>query len=287
MEVRSYRTFTRAGFLTVKARVWPCPTATITIVCAHGISRNSSDFIKLGEQLGTDYNVIAVDLIGHGLSDLPASADDYLAHMQTFALAGVLTQIPGAQKIVWLGTSFGGSAGLRLAAQPGSPILGLILNDVGAAISSANVSSLKERFQRLPKFESLAAAKPFIKHIPSVKFAAATDEELEQYAKYNLWHDPADGSWKLAFDPRLVVYFERNQDEGSDFTKLWENLSCPALVIRGELSRVLSAEDVEEMLWQHSGAKTVTVPQATHPPELSGPGQVAAIRAWIRETFKD
>jgi len=255
-------------------------------VCAHGISRNSSDFIKLGEQLQIDYNVIAIDLIGHGLSDLPASASDYLDQIQTFALAGVLAQIPAAQKIVWLGTSFGGSAGPRLAAQPGSPIVGLILNDVGAVISSTNVAVFKERFRRSPKFGSLAEAKPFIRHIPSVKYAATTDEELDRYAMYNLWPDPVDGGWKLAFDPRLVIYFERHQDAGSDLTRLWENLSCPALIIRGELSRALSVDDVQEMPRLHSRAKTITVRQATHPPELSGPAQVAAMTAWIRETVE-
>ena len=287
MEVRSYRTFTKAGFLTVRARVWTCSTATITIVCAHGISRNSSDFIKLGRQFQADYNVVAVDLIGHGMSDLPESADDYLTGIQTASLAGVLTQIPASQKIVWLGTSFGGSVGLRLAAQRGSPIQGLILNDVGTIISGENILSLKERFRRLPKFECLAAAKPFVRHMLGMKPSVGTEDELEQYARYNLWHDPADNSWRLAFDPRLIVYFERHQDEGSDFTQLWENLNCPALIFRGELSHFLSARDVEEMLQRQPRAKAAVVPQAKHPPDLSGPEPVASIRSWINEIFPE
>ena len=58
--------------LTLYARDYPCTASQSqtapTVLCMHGLSRNSTDFAGLAEALSENYRVIAVDQRGRGLS---------------------------------------------------------------------------------------------------------------------------------------------------------------------------------------------------------------------------
>ena len=51
----------------------------------------------------------------------------------------------------------------------------------------------------------------------------------------------------------------------------------PLLIVRGELSDLLSPATLEEMVRRHPQAETVTIPQVGHAPTLDEPEAVAAI----------
>ena len=51
--------------------------AVETVLCMHGLTRNSADFAGLADHLSQRYRVIAVDNRGRGLSDYDSNAANY------------------------------------------------------------------------------------------------------------------------------------------------------------------------------------------------------------------
>jgi pimeloyl-ACP methyl ester carboxylesterase len=67
-------------------------------------------------------------------------------------------------------------------------------------------------------------------------------------------------------------------DTGFDLWSAFKGLvGVPSLVLRGELSDLLSQETVERMLAENPAMEAVTVPRVGHAPTLDEPEAVAAI----------
>lgn len=97
------------------------------LVFAHGWGRTHSDFIPLAETLAPYANSLILDLPGFGNTPPPPCAwgtRDYADHIADF-LATIEPLKTNA--FVWVGHSFGGRIGLRLAARDASPIAMLCL----------------------------------------------------------------------------------------------------------------------------------------------------------------
>ena len=60
----------------------------------------------------------------------------------------------------------------------------------------------------------------------------------------------------------------------------WERVGCPALVIRGELSDMLTA-DVAQRLTDRPRTDLLTVPGCGHRPWLWTPEQIAPVMRWL------
>jgi pimeloyl-ACP methyl ester carboxylesterase len=104
------------------------------LVCVHGLTRNGRDFDALAEAMSAHYRVICPDVVGRGQSSRlrdPAGygVPQYLADMVT------LIARLGVDRVDWVGTSMGGLIGMALAAQEGTPIGKMLLNDVGPLIT--------------------------------------------------------------------------------------------------------------------------------------------------------
>lgn len=99
-----------------------------SVLFAHGWGRSYHDFIPAAESLGATAKSILVDLPGFGATPRPEGAwgtKDYADHAAAFLRAR------GDGPIVWVGHSFGGRVGLRLAVQHPDLLKGLVI--VGGA----------------------------------------------------------------------------------------------------------------------------------------------------------
>ena len=129
-----------SGFHRIVYSEWPGPASAPTLVCVHGLTRNGKDFDVIAEALSARYRVICPDMPGRGRSDNLRVASEYQYSTYCADAAALLARLD-VDSVDWIGTSMGGLIGMMLAAQPGSPIRRLVVNDIGAFLSKAGHSA--------------------------------------------------------------------------------------------------------------------------------------------------
>lgn len=98
--------------------------ADAPVIWAHGWGRTGSDFYNVADALSTRYAHLLVDLPGHGQT--PKPEQDWDTSQYAEAVATWLRAEVG-RPVIWVGHSFGGRVGLRLAAQHPELVKGLVL----------------------------------------------------------------------------------------------------------------------------------------------------------------
>ncbi|PRY74762.1 pimeloyl-ACP methyl ester carboxylesterase [Yoonia maritima] len=111
------------------------------VVFAHGWGRTHADFLPVAELIAGQARCILFDLPGFGDTPRPDDAwdtNDYADYMRT-----VLAEKIGDKPCIWVGHSFGGRVGLRLAAQQQSPIAQMVI------VAGAGVKLPRSLWQQL------------------------------------------------------------------------------------------------------------------------------------------
>ncbi len=115
-----------------------------TIVFLHGFTGSSKDWGKTSFQFNNDYNVYAVDLIGHGKSDSPDDVDEYSTSSQIDQLAAAISSIT-KDKIILAGYSMGGRLALSFSTVYPEMLKGLILESTTAGIIDEKLREERRR----------------------------------------------------------------------------------------------------------------------------------------------
>jgi pimeloyl-ACP methyl ester carboxylesterase len=72
-----------------------------TIVCLHGLGNSSLSFIEIGEELKDEYDMVSVDLPGHGGSEAFKSEEEYSMTDMVGWLHNVLEELDVSGSISW------------------------------------------------------------------------------------------------------------------------------------------------------------------------------------------
>jgi pimeloyl-ACP methyl ester carboxylesterase len=267
------------GFHRVVYYEWGAPDSDSVVVCVHGIGRNGRDFDVLGEALAATHRVLAVDMPGRGESDWLREPMDYVTPVYLTTLTALIAR-SGAQTVSWVGTSMGGLLGMVLAAQPGTPVERLVVNDVGPEIEPAALARIGEYFGRAPSFDSYSEFAAYVRTI-SAPFGALTDEQWEHVIRTNARE--RDGRWTVGYDPGIAIPF-RAQAVAPDLWPLFDAIACPTLVLRGEHSDLLSRATAQQMATRGPRARVAEIPGVGHAPMLLSQDQVALVVDFLRET---
>ena len=102
------------------------------VLCLHAIGHGARDFVHLAAQLDGQYQIIALDWPGHGAS--PPDARPPSVERYAELLNGVTDRLKtslGISPAYILGSSIGGAAAIRFAAEHPDRVLGLILCNPG------------------------------------------------------------------------------------------------------------------------------------------------------------
>ncbi|TKD69166.1 2-succinyl-6-hydroxy-2,4-cyclohexadiene-1-carboxylate synthase [Pseudalkalibacillus hwajinpoensis] len=121
-----------------------------TILLLHGFTGSSSNWAGFIDKWSSSFQVIAVDLIGHGKSSKPDDSSFYTMETMSRYLKVLLDHL-NVDKIHLLGYSMGGRIALAFAIQYPSMIKSLILES-----SSPGLLTLEERGERVRKDHALA-----------------------------------------------------------------------------------------------------------------------------------
>lgn len=258
---------------------WGDPRNPDVLVCVHGLTRCARDFDDLARALAGRYRVVCPDVVGRGDSDwlqdpMLYGLPQYVADMVTLIAR---LDVPAVH---WIGTSMGGLIGMALAAQKGTPIGRLVINDAGPVIARGALERIGTYVGQAPVFASVDQAEQYVRAV-SAPFGPHGDAQWRFLTEIVLRKNE-DGSFRMHYDPAIAEPFRRQMPEGDlELWPLWDAVRCPTLVLRGERSDLLSRETCRAMSERGPKAKVVEIPGIGHAPTLMFEEQIAPVREFL------
>lgn len=261
MDSRCEDEFIREGNLVLHYLEWGRAGSPV-MVLLHGIGDNAHIWDRFAlEAAARGLRVIAPDQRGHGLSgwaDPPAyTCGDYVADFDR--LVGAL-QLTG---FVLMGHSMGALHATRYAALRPERTAGLVHADIEPRPPAWNKKYLLNQYNELPFFyesidEYLIELR---KNCPFADNGALNEVALSSLVRGE------DGKIRVQYDREVLFHFDGSYD-------LWpclKDIACPALVIRGRESRVMSETAARDMSGAIRRARFAEVPNAAHPLHVDNP----------------
>jgi len=243
------------------------------LVLLHGIGDDAHVWDDFSTPASRCFRIIALDQRGHGESDwaIPPAygSEDYVADLD-----GVILAL-GLCRIILLGHSMGALHATRYAALRPERVVALVHADIEPHPPEWNKKYLTNLYKRLPgeyaSIEDYAAE--LRKNSPYA--AAAT---LLRNASYALTEE-RNGRLRVRYDREVLAHFDRY-----DLRPFLPEIKCPALIVRGAESRVMSAAVAREMSTVIPLGRFVEIPAAAHPVHTDNPGDFArAVLAFLEE----
>jgi pimeloyl-ACP methyl ester carboxylesterase len=177
-----------------------------------------------------------------------------------------------------VGTSMGGLIGMMLAAQPGTPIRRLVMNDIGPLIAREGLLRIATFVGADPAFPDLAALEAYLRQV-SASFGKLTDAQWRHLAEHSARRRP-DGTLGRAYDPAIAEAFKTVNGD-IDLWPVWDAIKAPTLVLRGAESDLLRSADAAAMTTRGPRARLVEFPGIGHAPALMAADQIAAIEDFL------
>jgi len=277
MRQRQFLALSPAGFHNVAYTEWGDPAASRVILCCHGLTRNGRDFDALAAELSKEARVICPDIVGRGKSDWLRDPVHY-GYPQYCADMSALIARLDVTDLDWIGTSMGGLIGMTLAAQAGTPIRRLVINDVGPFVPKAALLRIADYVGLDNRFSSLAAVETHLRKVLA-PFGPLTDAQWQHLVAFGHRLRP-DGTYGLAYDPAIAVNVKMAVQDWN-LWPLWDKVVAPTLVLRGADSDLLTAETAAEMTRHGPKAQLVTWADMGHAPALMAPEQIDQIKEWL------
>jgi len=285
--LKSVQCSSPAGLHRIAYKEWGDPANTRVLVCVHGVTRVGDDFDDLARALCMDYRVVCPDVAGRGRSERLRdprlyAVPQYVADMVT--LIARVTANSEAGRVDWFGTSMGGLIGMMLASMPGTPIDRLVLNDIGPVLDQGAMRRIADYIGQDLRFPDFETGARFVKEV-STSFGPHSEDEWNKLARDVLRQAP-NGEWVRHYDLALAETFRAITDERAqrDQAALWrafDAIRCPTLLVRGELSDLLSRETAQEMTRRGPHPKLVEVRGVGHAPTFVHPDQIAIAREFL------
>ncbi len=267
-----------SGFHRVAYDEWPGPPGAPTLVCVHGLSRNSHDFDVFAAAMSKHYRVVCPDMPGRGRSEWLKNPAEYVFPTYLVDCAALIARLD-AETVDWVGTSMGAVIGLLLAAQPGAPVRKLVVNDAGPFVSKETLAWLGSFIGADPTFDSLDTMELVVRQ-NSAGFGALTDDQWRRMTLY-LSRPKPGGGYGYAYDPRIGDPYTQKDLPDVDLWPLWDRVAGPTLVLRGADSNVLTRDVAEAMTKRGPKPKLVEFAGVGHAPALLSEDQIGVVRDFL------
>ena len=276
--------FQTADGLRLYARDYPGPDANAPVLlCLHGLTRNSKDFESLAQALASDFRVVVPEQRGRGLSDYAEDASRYSLLQYVEDTRGLIVDL-GLERLSVVGTSMGGLMTFALNAMYPGLIERAVINDIGPEIAQEGLDRIKSYVGVAGPFQDWVEATAHLSSITAAIFPDWTAAQWSDFARQ--CYIEREGQIVIDYDPRIATPLaaQSSDTEAETLWSLFEAMaSVPSLLVRGELTDLLSPECVARMLKMHPEMEVLSVPNVGHAPMLNEPGLTEAIRRFLVE----
>jgi pimeloyl-ACP methyl ester carboxylesterase len=238
------------------------------LLLLHGGAQTAHSFDEVVPALARDHHVVCLDQRGHGDTDWAPRyrREDFVAD-----IAAVLVHL-GWDETTLVGMSLGGLNAMAFAAAHPARVRGLVVVDVVPSVAQAGRDAIATQLS-VHEFASLDEA--------VARAHAFNPRRSLENIRERLGHAMRacpDGRWRYKFDPAI------GGDMG-DLERLWWDVGrirCPALLLRGAESPVVTPEAVARFLATVPGSRAVDVAGAGHSIMGDNPaGFLAAVRPFL------
>lgn len=290
-----------------------------TLICVHGLSRNSLDFDEVARSLVLKpvavedpnragpttafYRIISVDIAGRLGSDwIPASNYTYPQYLHD--LKTLVSSIMEEGPIDWLGTSMGGLIGMWAAADFSLPVSSeeeqrqevekqrikpihirkLVINDIGPYFSKDVIIRLGDylKHAEAPTFQNFKDAFTYFRRI--YEPFKASEEEIQTLVSRSICKCKEGSGFVVHYDPAIGTPLRcaPEQLKDVDMWSVWEQMkvSHSILVIRGGESDVLSSSTFERMK-ARDGVAAIEFEGIGHAPTLMRQNQIEPVISFL------
>ena len=267
---------------------WGDPANPRVLVCVHGLTRQGRDFDTLARALCDTCRVVCPDVVGRGRSDRLADPAGYQIPTYLADMVTLLARL-NASRLDWVGTSMGGLVGMLLAAQKGSPIGRLVLNDVGPKIEFEAVQRIGTYLGVPQRWASIDEAADYLRSISS-GFGPHTREQWLALTLPMLVREQGGVgggiTYRSHYDLDIALPFRgiTPQSAVTGEATLWrayDAIACPTLLLRGAGSDLLTAETARAMTERGPQARLHEFAGVGHAPTLVVPEQIDVVREFL------
>jgi pimeloyl-ACP methyl ester carboxylesterase len=266
----------RAGALDLHCLVWG-GAGDPTAILIHGNGAHAHWWDALVAALVPGWRLVAVDLRGHGESTWPEPPSYRVEDLGADLDAVVAECAPG--RIALVGHSMGGRLALWWAAHHRDAVRGLAILDsrldpIRAELAARHRGSASaHRTGRT--YPTRAAALEAFRLVPD-------EPGIPDVVRVDLAHhaivERRPGAWEFRFD-RAVLSLEG--DGARDLLALGGRLRCPIVLMAGDASWVMDAEQREVMTAAMPHASWQVFPGSHHFLLAQGPAVGAALRSFL------
>jgi pimeloyl-ACP methyl ester carboxylesterase len=244
----------------------------IPVVCLPGLTRNLLDFEDLAVMLAkspSSRRVISISSRGRGRSDRDPDPSRYTIPVEAADVIAVLDHLE-IDQAAFIGTSRGGLILHVLAMTPHlARIERVVLNDIGPVLELEGLRQIQAYLGGQAPLRSFAEAAAALRQVHGAEFPALEDHDWQDMAQ--ALYRETDGAVIADYAPEIAAQF-RAADLSQPLPALWPQFDLlapkPVMVIRGEHSKLLSRETVDDMTSRKPDLAVVEAKGQGHAPLL-------------------
>ncbi len=242
------------------------------LLCLAALGGNGAQFDLLARTLSLagpeQRDVFTLDMFGRGRSERGARRGDASLLSDAEDALDFLT-LTGARQPVLLGSGHGGQVAMVMAVLRPSAVSAIILNDAAPEFEAEGVARVVGEIANLPAPSSFADAARLLQLMRAATYPKLAAEDWMDLARGQ--YPDVNGKPGRPYDPELSRHFSLTGNSDVRLT-LWSQFAAirriPALLLRGELSHMLSKATVARMTDLHPRLDIVKVLGEGHPPLL-------------------
>ncbi|HEY2033214.1 MAG TPA: alpha/beta hydrolase [Rhizomicrobium sp.] len=257
-------------------RDWPSQRLDApSLVLLHGFTGHARSWDAFAEAMTDRYRVLALDLRGHGETGWAGQygIDDMTGDLESFAQALAL------KDFTLLGLSLGGLIAMEYAGRRPKPLAACVIVDIGPEMDRSGSGRIQANVQAADVFasreEAFAAARADNRRPPEALHRQRSDASLMRIE---------DGRWTYRYDRALRSPGALRLRNPEEAWRSCANIEVPTLIVRGEISDILSAQIAERMVRTIPDAQLVTVANAGHGVPYDAPEEfLIAVRKFLKK----